>query len=294
MATRTQKQKNHEQERLANDITLVVATYNSISILQNTLPLNLNVPFGAIVIIDGESTDGTVEFVESIRNHQNSVPIKLISTPRKSLANARNIGTREVKTKYTMQAGPDSVFDINNIIKMLRDAEKYDHVSCQVRLFHLEDYLDNAHDTYKKRYIPGRREVVGAPYIGKTELYLKHPLDESISNSGSYEFCKRLSENGYSIYRSKAIGFEVGFNDIGDIYKRWIGRGEEDVMYYSFMKQRWNFIRRIKFWCRPAIAEMIETWRALTYREYLYCLPFIILVCSLRYWGWIRHLLFKR
>lgn len=269
-------------------VSLVIATYNSIEMLETTLTENIGSGFGTIIIIDGESSDTTAEVV---KRYQQRLPglIEFYQIPRKGLANARNYGTSKVQTALSMHAGPDNIISAEVIASMLSKLDTYDLVSCQTRRIETHGYLGKAHNLYKKRFAPGIQSVVGTPYIGRTKMFLTFPFNEGMLNSDDTELEQRLIEAGKSIYRTDAVCLEIGFETLSDIMERWLRWGRGDALFYHTQKMRWTLRRKIQSWLHPFKAEIIDCWRVLSLREFIFVLPFISMVMSMRYMGWFRY-----
>ena len=87
-------------------ITYVTVTYNAVSVLQRTLDSVLAQDYHDIVhlIIDGASTDGTLEMVNNYIEHSNESGnghrIQVMSEPDKGIYDAMNKGLRSLDGDY--------------------------------------------------------------------------------------------------------------------------------------------------------------------------------------------------
>ncbi len=271
-------------------ITLVIATYNSAEMLKISLAENHRTGFGAIVIVDGESNDATGEVVERFQRLHPGVT-SYYRIPRLGLANARNFGTSKVQTAMAMHAGPDNIILREATEAMFGELDRYDLVSCQTRRLETRGrgYLGKAHNLYKKRFAPGVQSVVGTPYIGRTEMFSAFPFNEKMLNSDDTELEHRLTEQGKQIYRTDAVCYEIGFETPSDLVERWLRWGRGDALFYRTQRSRWSLKRKMQSWLHPFKAEIVDCWRALTLPEFIYVLPFIVSVMTLRYIGWFRY-----
>lgn len=275
------------------EISLVIASYNSVDMLNTTLAENLQTGFGAIIIVDGESSDSTAEVVKRFQQ-LNPGMISFFQIPRRGLANARNFGTSKVRTTVTMHAGPDNIIPREATASMYRELNRYDLISCQTRRVETRGYLGTAHNIYKKRFASGVQSVVGTPYLGRTEMFFAFPYNENMLNSDDTELEQRLAEAGKGIYRTEAICHEIGFETPTDILERWLRWGRGDALFYRTQKMRWSLKRKFRSWLHPFKAEIIDCWRILTLKEFIYVLPFIVAVTALRYTGWLRYIITGR
>ena len=273
-----------------NKISLVVATYNSAEMLKRSLRENLKTGFAAIIIVDGGSTDSTKDEVKRFQNANPGI-ITFYQIPLKGLANARNFGNSKINTEFTVHAGPDNIISSETIEIMMDDLNKYDLVSCQTRRENASGYLGKAHNIYKKRYMPGLQTVAGTPYVGKTQLFQKFAFNERMRNSDDTELGQRLLDAGKTIFRSRAICLEIGFEGFKDIVERWIRWGRGDGLFYCTQKTRWSFRRKLYSWAHPLKAEILDSFKSVTLPEFIYITPFLLIVLSLRYFGWIRFVI---
>lgn len=269
-------------------ISLVIATYNSEQSLVRTLPANLGGPCDEIIIIDGFSTDNSKSLASDLSS-EDLGRIVFHQTPRKGLANARNIGTKLSSGEFIMHAGPDNELPDHTIKAMLNALERFDLVSCGTELVEINTYWDKAHSLYKMRYASGEQSVVGTPYMARRELFEDYPFNEAMLNSDDTELCQRLLQDGKRIYRCPETCLEFGFSTVPDFKERWMRWGRGDGLFYNKMKSQWPLWRRIKSMLRPFFAELVEPKAKLCWSQYVYCFPFLLMVFGFRYYGWIRY-----
>ncbi len=258
--------------------------------LEEALRKNLQTGFGAIIIVDGESTDRTEEVIENLQGQYPDV-LKFYQTPLRGLASARNFGTSKVETTLAMHAGPDNILPPETVKVMIEEIGRCDLVSCQTRRVETSGYLGTAHIIYKKRYTPGVQPVVGTPYLGRMAVFLEFPFNEEMLNSDDTEFCQRLTDAGKKIFRANVICLEIGFEKLADIVERWLRWGRGDALFYRSQKMRWSLWRKVRSWLHPFKAEILDCFRILTLQEFLYVFPFLMLVMPLRYLGWMRFVI---
>ncbi len=95
-------------------ISVITVTYNSISTLQKTIESFINQDYSnkELIIIDGNSTDGTVDLIR-----QYSHAIKYwISEPDKGIPDALNKGIKAAKGNWLYFLSSDDVFYRNNVL----------------------------------------------------------------------------------------------------------------------------------------------------------------------------------
>ena len=275
-------------------ISLVIAAYQSKNILIKTLPKNLQNPWAEIILIDGFSCDGTKEFVEELIETSH-INIKLIQVKKGGLANARNLGTQAAESEFIMHAGPDNYMPWEVVVEMVSKLSQYELVSCMTKLSEpTTSYWNWAHSTYKTRYPIGEVGVVGTPYVAKRDIFQKFRFNEDMLNSDDTEMCHRIIQSGGRIYRSNVACLESGFDGVSDFKERWMRWGRGDALFYEQMKSQWTVCRRLKSMLRPLRAELYETFQKIDVFRYLLILPFLLLVCMYRIYGWVKYKLFLK
>jgi len=89
-------------------VTIVIATFNSMHVLPKVLTAikNQTIPFDSIsvVLVDGGSTDGTVNYGESCG-------CKIVKNPRTEPVYAKYLGFLECETQFLVYLDHDEVFD---------------------------------------------------------------------------------------------------------------------------------------------------------------------------------------
>lgn len=125
-----------------NSIKTIKRTYNSIRDQENPVDLWL--------VIDGQSTDGTVEFLESV----DDVNIKIISEPDSGTYDAMNKGLSIMETDLVHILNSDDYYSNNNIIGYV------------LKIFENEKSIDAYVGSI--RYINSNFDSTGRVWIAKT------------------------------------------------------------------------------------------------------------------------------
>jgi glycosyltransferase involved in cell wall biosynthesis len=268
------------------DISVVVCAHRSRARIERTLPTWLSAGVGEVVIVDGESDDGTLEAIASIADGA-TVPVVVRSAPLRGLADARNVGTAASSRPIVLHAGPDNVVPPATLTAMLSRLDHDALVSCTTRLGEVSRYLDRAHDLSKRRLPVGPIATsVGTPYLARRELFERFPFDVAMRQADDTDLCERLRSAGLTIHRCPEACLEFGFTTWADVRERWTRWGAGDAQFYAKMRGSWTPRRRLRSRLRPFTAEVVEPARVLGPLRTAYALPFLVTVATLRWWGW--------
>lgn len=107
-------------------LTIIIATFNSENTLEKSLESvsNLEYDLWECLIVDGGSSDNTIEIVESFCEKDNR--FRCISEPDKGIYDAFNKGWRNAKGEWIYYLGSDDWMDPNGMSMMMKVAETTD------------------------------------------------------------------------------------------------------------------------------------------------------------------------
>lgn len=106
-----------------------------------------------IICINDGSTDGTLQILESIQKKDGR--LKILTTPNKGVANARNLGISHAVGDYVCFVDPDDFYPTSNVLKNLYDKSNgYDIVGGSLAIF------DNKNKTIKTTFKGEDRKFV--------------------------------------------------------------------------------------------------------------------------------------
>lgn len=276
----------------AKDITVVVCAMNSVKTMKEVLTaLKKNNPL-EIILVDGESTDGTREIAQKYVD-------KILTDPAKGLAVARNIGVKAAKGKYIFFCGADNVVEADTLVKMKVYMEKKGYVGVGA-LTELKDknrsyWTQGANQRWKTRFYEGERAVIGTPYLYETAILEKYQYSPEMTWSDDSDVCYRIVNDGSRIGYSNVVCKEIGVETFKSLITRYRLYGLSDFQYYQKFSKDWNIRRKIKSGLHPILVELIEPLhRTEGFKTKLYYLPFFTLITIFRYKGWIISVRKKR
>ena len=144
----------------APKVSIIIVNYNGKELLQKCLDSLLNVRYDnfEIILVDNNSTDGTVEFIT--KNYPSLVIIKLDSN--KGFAEPNNIAAKIAKGEYLLFLNNDTVVTHNFISEMVKVMETDKKIAvCQSLLLKPDGSVDSSGDFI---------DHLGVVYNSKTKI----------------------------------------------------------------------------------------------------------------------------
>lgn len=171
-------------------ITVITATYNSVNTLEQTISSVINQTYKNIeyIIIDGGSTDGTVDIIKKYEKHIAC----WISEPDKGIYDAFNKGVSLSTGDYVEFVGSDDCFVSSNIIQ-----EVVNSIDPDTDILSATEYLVN--EEWKRQLLYSNKIAIdknsfaggmiphGAMFA-KRELLEKWPFDVSYKIAADMKF----------------------------------------------------------------------------------------------------------
>ena len=190
----------------APKVSIIIVNYNGKELLQKCLDSLLKVNYDnfEIILVDNNSTDGTVEFIT--KNYPSLIIIKLDSN--KGFAEPNNVAAKISKGKYLLFLNNDTVVTPNFIFEMVKVMETDKKIAiCQSLLLKPDGSVDSSGDFI---------DHLGVVYNSKTEI---DEIREVSSARGASMLVR-------SDIFEKLDGFDqkffVTFEDVDLCWRSWI------------------------------------------------------------------------
>ncbi len=271
------------------DLSVVVCTHNSEEIIEGCLDsIRKNYP-KEVILVDANSTDRTREIAEPFAD-------RILEDGGKGLGNARNMGLDAAECKYIAFVGPDNIMPEGSLKKMIEYLQQYDCsiVSAMTKLPETDSYLGWAQNIYRTKYTPGYKDVVGTPTLFETEVLKKYRYDTFMTNSDDTDLCARMAKDGHKFAISDTTVLEIGFTSMAAVLERWPRYGRGDCLFYKKHSHKWSVARKLKSFFHPIETEFLTPIKRIGFLKCVSIIPFLILVTTLRYYGWIKTLFTHR
>lgn len=167
-------------------VSIITVVYNDVEGLKRTIPSVLNQRSNdyEYIILDGGSTDGTLEYLSSL-----SIKGKIKSEPDTGIYNAMNKAANMAEGAYVlfMNAG-DTFYDhdvLSRAIPLLGDADLY--VGHTIERGGEQDLIGKAPARLSVRYLVEHSIYHQSTFI-RTSLLRQHPYNEGLKIVSDWEF----------------------------------------------------------------------------------------------------------
>ena len=182
-------------------ITIVTVCYNAAETIEKTIESVISQDYMDIeyLIIDGKSTDGTIEI---LRNYKEISYIRIISEKDSGLYNAMNKGIKMATGEYILFLNSGDYFCDNKVLSDISQEFKADIVYGNV-------IRQKSDGNILERY-PGKYRVMWLLLQGKmmshqvmftkTDIMRNYGFDESFRITADYNFLVRAKKNGCTMH----------------------------------------------------------------------------------------------
>ena len=272
---------------LLSDISMVICTRNCLPLVQANLPAIQKTLAGCeLLIIDGDSTDGTTQFVAQYAD-------KVLSDGRKGLAYARQLGAMSATRRFVLFAGTDNRISAGTAAAMaaaLSADPMLAGVSVQTRVIDAQNYWEKTTERIFNHLINrvGDTDVIGTPSMYQREALLRVKFNEAIRACDDTDLGYRLKKEGYRLAIIDEYAEEKNALDFAEFWDRWMGYGRSDAEFYAAHHASWGFWRHLKSFTHPLRKYGLRgAWLFLTHGDAAY-IPALWIATAARYRGWIR------
>lgn len=269
------------------DVTVVVCTRNNKKNIGPVVKSIKREDPGEIIVVDGNSTDGTREIIDKMG-------VTVLTDPGKGLALARQIALNEVMSEFVMFVGDDNLIKKGSILRLKKYLIEHNWAGAalQTRIWKSQnDYWSYCSNwRWKLRFYEGERDVIGTPYMYYTELLKRAGYDEKCSVSDDSDIDNRLSKiTDKKFGYSNVICYEIGKTGLSEITSRYMMYGKSDSQFWNKYSVDWTLKRKWKSICHPIYDELISPIKKIEDRRIkIWVFPYFLFITVVRYVGWIR------
>ena len=241
-------------------VTVVTVTYNAGSVLEDTIlsVLNQTYPNIEYIIIDGGSTDETIDI---IKKYEDRISY-WVSEPDDGIYDAMNKGIEKATGDWInfMNAGDmfysrnvladifiDRLSEVNNQDVLYGDTVfKYYSYSFMEKPAPIDTLEDNKYFSHQSSF-------------AKVELMKKYKFNPNLKISSDYQFFYELYKNGYNfLYTPIIISIFLGENSTSGTHKMQAYK-ETAIINHKYDKKTW-FLTYLKFCIRIKLASIYRNF----------------------------------
>ena len=275
-----------EQGTDISDVSVVICTRNNKKTIRQAVQRIINEKPGEIIVVDGNSTDGTREILKKM-------PVRLMTDPGKGLALARQTALDAAAGRYILFAGDDNILPGGGIAKLKSYmlARGWAGGAFQTRVYgSSKSYWAYCADwRFRTRVWEGERKVVGTPYMFETEILKQAGYDEACTDCDDSDIAERISVitgRKYGYTNLKCL--EIGKTGLRETIKRFLIYGRSDAQYWKKYAPGWGISRKMQSLLHPLRDELIESMKKVTPKSLrLYVFPYFLFITVIRYLGWV-------
>ena len=215
----------------SSKITVVLIVLNNKNQIEGCLKSIILQNVNKIIVIDGGSTDGTIEIVKQF-------PCELHIIEKTGLSHSRQYGIDFVKTEFVALVDSDNILSKNCLQNLLFDLYNSNLVGIAAQKHSF--YKDNIFGFFqewmnsKKVNLPGKKVVIGTPSIYYTDiLKTKVRYNPEIKFGDDTDLCYRLSLKNLHVGTGTGICYEKMPNSFEEFYKKAFLYGKADLEFFK-------------------------------------------------------------
>jgi len=271
---------------VASEVSVVVCVKNGANTIYECLTsIAENFP-KELIVVDGNSTDGTLEIVQAIPK------VQILSDEGKGLSYARRIGAEKAKGKFVMYVGPDNLMENGFIDQVIKEKQLlgFDVVSVRTRVKSPITYWDKGLDFRWQCLMSkvGPIKVAGTPSVYEKDIFKEINFSDSVLGpSDDTDIAEALRAKGYKIGLVPVTVYDQNGLDKASVIDkfRWYGTG--DFYFYKKYEKKWTLIRKLKSILHPGIQFIAYTLIAIKSQRFE-VIPWLVMTTFVRYSGWIK------
>jgi glycosyltransferase involved in cell wall biosynthesis len=267
------------------DVSAVVCTLNSIASIESCLSSLASSGVGEVIVVDGGSTDGTLNVAHAYAD-------LVLNDPGQGLSIARNTGIRESRCDLILNMGSDNTITRAELQKMIGWLERTDsHGVSSQTVVEGSSYIARGMNAWRAgRFRIGPAKVIGTPTLLRRILLEQEPFDEARRFSDDSELCERWRRVfGAHFEISDAYVGEIGKASWSQVVARCRLYGISDFEIYRFGRASgWPFTRRLLSWLHPFKSNFILPLTRNSPGTALLASPFLLAFTFFRYLNWIK------
>jgi glycosyltransferase involved in cell wall biosynthesis len=232
-----------EGKEYLDGVTAITVTLNNEHDIEGMLQSLVKNKPSQIIIVDGGSTDRTVEIAKKYTND--------VFVTEKGIGKQFLYGANKVKYKYFFSIECDHIYPDNfleNFIKEYKDSGLFG-IQATLKCINQDTFFEKGislfYDIHQLK--KGKRDMIAAPNIYPSKEYIEI-LDVQDFNGYSIDakIGISLEENNYAVGLGKTIAYQYEIMDFNIFCKKYFNYGKGDYDFYEAYKSQWTTKRKLK------------------------------------------------
>jgi len=273
---------------MAKDVSIIIICKNCADNIEGAIQSAISASPLEIVVVDGHSTDGTLDIVAKYKDQ-----VKLVFDPGKGVAMARQVGADNANGEYLFYLGCDNEIEPDSIGALKTYMEEHDFALAGMltRIKDTSTYLAFCNnERWKFKITEGPKSVVGSPFMIKAALLKEFRYNTQRKFSDDTDLCERLIENGHIIGYSDVICYENTENSYAELRARFKMYGISDAEVYNAHKDTWDKKRKRQSRLHPYRSEFKVILKGVKgFWTKVKVFPYAFMITWIRYRSWFKN-----
>lgn len=273
---------------MIKDLSVVICNRNSLPFLKKSIPFYKQCNAKELIVIDGESNDGSIEFLKKQK-------INFFSDYGKGLSYSRQLGIKKSTCNFIFMAGPDDICDklFFEKLDLKFINSKYDAATILLKISPVKTYWDQCLNLWFK-YIrkAGETSVIGTPTIFKREVFDRINYNLNTQGCDDTDISEQLKKNNYKIGIIDIYCNQTNENKLSDIKKKFKLYGKSDANFYKFKNKKFNLLDLLLTYNHP-LKHLIKFTFFIIFKRKPKILLFPFIITYYRYMGLIKQIVFN-
>lgn len=263
------------------ELSVLICNKDSLKFLKKSIPVYKKSKFKELIVIDGNSTDGSLEYLKEQK-------IKILSDSGKGLSYSRKLGIDNANGKVVFIAGPDDICDQSFLEDSLKNflTLNYDAATVGLKIFNPQTYWDHSLNLWSSyvRKNKGTTNVIGTPTFFKKKVFDHIQYDPNTIGCDDTDISEKLIKKNFKIGVLEIYSDQINDNNFEDIKKKFILYGKSDINYYLNRNNKINLLNLFNTLTHP-LKHFFKFSMFLILKMRFKNLPFVFIVTFYRYFG---------
>ena len=218
-----------------DDVTAVLIVLNNVGGIETCLESLSIQGLHSINVIDGGSTDGTIDVI-------GRYPCNLFKLGKTGLSHARQFGVDKVLTKYVLLVDSDNILESGCVSSLKKSLDESSFIGVSAKkLSFIDDNIYCAFQEWmnsRKINVEGEKLVIGTPSLYLANILQNVRYDSEVKKGDDTDLCFRLRNAGFIVGTGAGVAFEKMQDSFRPFWDKAYLYGEADAEFFLKHKSR--------------------------------------------------------